>query len=175
MDDIKKEEISQEARIEKAEQEKETQSGDTTQVEEQKKTEIEIKYPDDNGCCYFNYCKAEVIAGRYHPCYFPGYFVDKLERKCSLLIPVVFPKKAEVKVGEEEKITVREQIKKEIIDAGKKTFTVVDIIKQEVARGNKDEGLVFQALKAVFPNEKDSDLRKRIKPTISYLEKKAGK
>jgi hypothetical protein len=30
-------------------------------------------------------------------------------------------------------------------------------------------------LKTIFPNEKDADLRKRIKPTISYLEKKSGK
>jgi hypothetical protein len=42
-----------------------------------------------------------------------------------------------------------------------------------VERGNKDEGLIFQALKTIFPNEKDGDLRKRIKPTIRYLEKKS--
>jgi hypothetical protein len=79
------------------------------------------------------------------------------------------PKEGEVKE------TVREKIKQEIIDSKPKTFTVVDIIKQEVARGNKDAGLIFQALKNIFPEEKDADLRKRIKPTISYLEKKAGK
>lgn len=172
MDDIKKEEISQEARIEKAE---EIQEENTAVIEEQKKQEVEVKHPDDNGCIYFNWCKGinkEAVINR--ACQNPPYYMDKLDRKCSQLcltplVMVEVPKEGEVKE------TVREQIKKEIIKDSKKTFTVVDIIKQEVARGNKDAGLIFIALKNIFPNEKDSDLRKRIKPTVAYLEKKAGK
>jgi hypothetical protein len=51
----------------------------------------------------------------------------------------------------------------------------VQIIEQEVKRGIKDEGLIFQSLKSIFTEVKDSDLRKRIKPTIKYLEKKGIK
>lgn len=141
-------------------------------VEEKKEITPEIKHPDDNGCMYFNWCKGinkEGVVNR--ACQNPPYYMDKLDRKCSQLcltplVMVEVPKEGEVKE------TVREQIKKEIIKDTKKTFTVVDIIKQEVARGNKDEGLIFQALKAIFTEEKDADLRKRIKPTIRYLESK---
>ena len=131
--------------------------------------------PDYNGCSYFGWCKQVNKEGLINrQCQNPIYYMDKLERKCSQLAekPLVMieaPKKGEVKE------TIREQIKKEIIETKPKTFTIVDIIRQEFERGNKDSGLIFEALKNIFPNEKDSDLRKRIKPTISYLEKKAGK
>lgn len=150
---------------------------DNIQPETEKKLEIvpEVKHPDDNGCSYFNYCKKINKDGLVNrTCYNPVHFFDKLEEKCSQLnrvpeVVIEVPKEGQVKE------TVREQIKKEILEAKPKTFTVVDIIKQEVARGNKDAGLIFQALKTIFPEEKDDDLRKRIKPTIAYLEKKAGK
>lgn len=128
-----------------------------------------------NGCSYFGWCANINKDGMVNrQCQNPMFYMDKLERKCRQLAdkPLVMieaPKEGEVKE------TVREQIKKEIIESKPKTFTVVDIIRQEYGRGNKDSGLIFTALKNIFPNEKDSDLRKRIKPTISYLEKKAGK
>jgi hypothetical protein len=156
MDEIKKEENQQ-------------------SIEEKKEVAPVIKHPDDNGCTFFNWCKNINKDGLVNcTCFHPIYYMDKLERKCTQLgttpkVVVEVPKEGEVKE------TVREQIKKEILKDNKNTFTVVDIIKQEVARGNKDAGLIFQALKTIFPNEKDADLRKRIKPTISYLEKKSGK
>ena len=122
-----------------------------------------------NGCSYFGWCANINKYGMVNrQCQNPMFYMDKLERKCCQLadkplIMIEAPKEGEVKE------TVREQIKKEIIESKPKTFTVVDIIKQEVARGNKDEGLIFQALKTIFTEEKDADLRKRIKPTIRYL------
>ena len=142
---------------------------------EEKQVVPVIKHPDDNGCTFFNWCKNINKDGLVNcTCFHPIYYMDKLERKCTQLgttpkVVVEVPQEGEVKE------TVREQIKKEIIESKPKTFTVVDIIKQEVARGNKDSGLIFEALKNIFPNEKDSDLRKRIKPTVAYLEKKAAK
>lgn len=145
---------------------------------EEKKQEIipEIKYKDDNGCSYFGWCKKTNKDGLVNcTCFNPMYFIDKIDRKCTQLTERKDTPKEKKQEVEEEKTTLRTQIKDSIIKDQKKTFTVVDIIKQEVARGNKDVGLIFQSLKTIFTEEKDSDLRKRIKPTIAYLEKKAGK
>jgi len=125
-----------------------------------------------NGCSYYGWCKHINKEGLVNcSCFNPPYFMNKLDSKCTQLgkrpeVLVEIPKKGEVKE------TLRDTIKNEILKDKPKTFTIVQIISQEVKRGNKDVGLIFQSLKTIFTEVKDSDLRKRILPTIKYLEKK---
>jgi hypothetical protein len=45
--------------------------------------ELQEKYPDDNGCSYFHYCK-KINQGKVNNiCFNPKYFIDKLERNCG--------------------------------------------------------------------------------------------
>ena len=46
---------------------------------------IEENYPDNNGCSYFNHCRAINFKGENKTCYNPLFFIDKLKRECKEL------------------------------------------------------------------------------------------
>jgi len=143
----------------------------TEQSQEEVKKEEIIKHPDDNGCSYFNWCKKinhDSLVNR--TCYNTVYYLGPLEEKCKQLA-----RKEDIaveKVDKTEQSTVREQIRETIMKDVKKSFTVTDIIMQEVKKGNKDVSLISQLLIELFPEEKIEDLRRRIRPGIKYCEEK---
>ena len=146
------------------------------QVTEQPQKEVNkeeiIKHPDDNGCSYFNWCKKININGLVNrTCYNPQCYLGPLEEKCKQLARKEDMPQIE-KVEKTEQSTIREQIKETIMKDIKKSFTVTDIIMQEVKKGNKDVSLISEILRELFPEEKIEILRRRIRPGIKYCEDK---
>jgi hypothetical protein len=68
---------------------KDNKPGDISPLTYEKKERVlevkEEKYPDNNGCNYFNLCRAINLKGENKTCYNTIYFIDKLKRECTEL------------------------------------------------------------------------------------------